>query len=445
MHSPSLILLLIFFTTNILQAQNFDITGITELKQLQVETKIRPIIAIIDAGVNTKHSSITSNLWRNNEEISEDGIDNDNNGYIDDLWGWNYRLSTNDISNNDIGSWHGTPINGLIAASDGKNRGICEDCLVMNFVLNDSIESVYKALDYIHNKRKKFNESNGEEGAYVIAVNCSFGRKFTDINDFPDWCNYIDKIGNEGVLYISSVPNISYDIDKYGDMPTKCCSSTLITVTNFDTHSLTLSNSGYGKNSVDIAAPGDRTIAISNENSEEEELYGTSIAAPYISGTLGLFHCISPEQLIKSSISTPHEHALIMKEAILLSTTSYPSLKDKISSGGVLNAINSFKYLIDRFDLNVTVPESKNKCNLLSAYPNPTKHDCTIIVDSDVNNKSNLIILSANGKLIHSKDIDLKTGLNSFQLYFKELPSGMYLILINSPFFSNTLKVIKHL
>jgi len=55
------------------------------------ELEIAPVIvAVIDDGVDISHPDLEGRLWINSEEIAENGIDDDNNGYIDDIYGWNY-------------------------------------------------------------------------------------------------------------------------------------------------------------------------------------------------------------------------------------------------------------------------------------------------------------------------------------------------------------------
>jgi subtilisin family serine protease len=48
------------------------------------------IVAIADAGVDIYHPDLINNLWKNPLEIEDNGIDDDENGYIDDLYGWNF-------------------------------------------------------------------------------------------------------------------------------------------------------------------------------------------------------------------------------------------------------------------------------------------------------------------------------------------------------------------
>ena len=53
--------------------------------------KVTPIIvAVIDVGVDIYHPDLAQNLWINPDEIPDNGIDDDSNGYIDDIYGWNF-------------------------------------------------------------------------------------------------------------------------------------------------------------------------------------------------------------------------------------------------------------------------------------------------------------------------------------------------------------------
>jgi len=50
----------------------------------------RVIVAVIDSGIDTTHTSLKPVLWTNPGEIPGNGIDDDKNGYIDDVHGWNF-------------------------------------------------------------------------------------------------------------------------------------------------------------------------------------------------------------------------------------------------------------------------------------------------------------------------------------------------------------------
>lgn len=48
------------------------------------------IVAIIDAGVDIEHEDLKQTIWVNPNEIPDNGIDDDHNGYVDDLHGWDF-------------------------------------------------------------------------------------------------------------------------------------------------------------------------------------------------------------------------------------------------------------------------------------------------------------------------------------------------------------------
>ncbi len=48
------------------------------------------VVAVIDSGIDIEHEDLKDVIWVNTDEIPDNGIDDDNNGYIDDVNGWNF-------------------------------------------------------------------------------------------------------------------------------------------------------------------------------------------------------------------------------------------------------------------------------------------------------------------------------------------------------------------
>jgi subtilisin family serine protease len=48
------------------------------------------VVAVIDSGVDIEHEDLNEVIWVNEDEIPDNGIDDDGNGYIDDIHGWNF-------------------------------------------------------------------------------------------------------------------------------------------------------------------------------------------------------------------------------------------------------------------------------------------------------------------------------------------------------------------
>lgn len=58
------------------------------------------IVAVIDSGVDPNHEDLKGVIWQNEDEIADNGIDDDKNGYIDDVNGWSFLGGKNgDIGN----------------------------------------------------------------------------------------------------------------------------------------------------------------------------------------------------------------------------------------------------------------------------------------------------------------------------------------------------------
>lgn len=59
-------------------------------KFLEGKTGETVIVGVIDSGIDIEHEDLKDVLWINPNEIAENGIDDDKNGYVDDVYGWNF-------------------------------------------------------------------------------------------------------------------------------------------------------------------------------------------------------------------------------------------------------------------------------------------------------------------------------------------------------------------
>ena len=62
-------------------------------------------VAVLDSGVEVDHPGLVKNMWKNVNEVPNNGKDDDGNGYIDDVYGWNFIGGKNadiDVDNMEV-------------------------------------------------------------------------------------------------------------------------------------------------------------------------------------------------------------------------------------------------------------------------------------------------------------------------------------------------------
>ena len=105
-------------TTSPLYSQQWGIPamGIDKLWTKPIVNATRPVIAILDTGVDITHPNLKDNIWTNTAESEgEEGYDDDGDGYVDDLHGWDFINNTGKIADYNM---HGTHVAGIAAAAN---------------------------------------------------------------------------------------------------------------------------------------------------------------------------------------------------------------------------------------------------------------------------------------------------------------------------------------
>lgn len=302
------------------------------------------VVAVVDGGAYLSHEDL--NFWKNNHEIPNNGLDDDNNGYVDDYDGWNAQNHNGTIADNN----HGTHVSGIIGAIGNNGKGVCGvnwNVKIMPVCGSSSYESVVvEAYSYVHEMRARYNETNGEEGAFIVASNSSFGVDYGHPEDYPIWCSMYDEMGSVGIMSCVAGPNMNVNVDNVGDIPSTCPGNYLIGITNTTSADVKNSGAGYGIENIDIGAPG-TGIYSTVPNNGYGSLSGTSMATPQVSGTIALMYAATTEEMMLSCKNDPSGFCLTVRESLLDGADHLTSLDDLVADSRRLNAYGAIQSLFN--------------------------------------------------------------------------------------------------
>ena len=364
------------------------------------------VVAVIDGGVALNHEDL--NFWKNYHEIPNNGIDDDGNGYVDDYNGWNAYNHNGNIPSSD----HGTHVSGIIGAVGNNGTGVCGvnwNVQVMPVGGSSGNESiVVEAYSYVLEMRARYNETNGEEGAFVVATNSSFGVDYGNPNNYPIWCSMYDEMGAVGILSCGAGPNRNVNVDVVGDVPSTCPGDYLIGVTNTTSADVKYGSAGYGINNIDIGAPG-TSIYSTVPNNGYSSKTGTSMATPQVTGTIALMYSAMPEEMMLACKDNPAEFCLSVRQSLLDGADHLASLEGLVAESRRLNAYGA----IEALGRNPYTRIVEDKEVSFKVYPNPSCGSIT------VEGKGQLVVTNALGQVVLTREIDGQTTI--------EIPQGLYI------------------
>jgi len=318
------------------------------------------VVAVIDGGMDWTHEDL--NCWENSHEIPYNGIDDDNNGYIDDYRGWNAYNHNGTVGSNQ----HGTHVSGIIGAVGNNETGVCGvnwNVKVMPIAGSSGNESVVvEAYSYVLEMRARYNETNGEEGAFIVATNSSFGVDYGNPDDYPIWCAMYDEMGDVGILSCGAGPNLNVNVDEVGDVPSACPGNYLIGVTNTTSSDVKYGSAGYGINNIDIGAPG-TSIYSTIPNNRYANMTGTSMATPQVSGTIALMYAALPEEMMQDCKNDPANFCLSIRQHLFDGADHLTALDGLVASGRRLNAYGAIESALN----GSITPELNGTVNIAGA------------------------------------------------------------------------------
>lgn len=241
----------------------------------------RPVVAIIDTGVDVHHPLIRESLWTNDGETGVDewgqnkatnGIDDDMNGFIDDVHGWNFVNNTAKIQDF---HGHGTHIAGIVAGQSTNFQNIEASSSQARLMILKYYDEGASSLQNLKASNRAIQYAI-QMGAQII--NYSGG----GVNQSFEELQSLKKAQAKGILFVAAAGNEKSNLDRGSFYPASYALSNMITVAALkDEHHL-LESSNYGPDSVDIAAPGSEIVSAAPENGIAL-MSGTSQATAFVS------------------------------------------------------------------------------------------------------------------------------------------------------------------
>lgn len=408
------------------QAENFDRQGYPEAWNLTGGGRTvdgdEIVIAILDAGFDLDHEDIRPNLWTNDGEVPDDGIDNDGNGFVDDLHGWDM---VDDDAQINVDA-HGTQVAGLIGAKGNNDRGITGtnwDTRLMLFRIGTTAD-IIRAYEYIRDQRRRYNETDGRQGAFVVVTNASFGIEGATCREFPVWGDMYEQLGAVGVLTAAATANRGWNVEENGDMPTDCSSEYLIGVANLGTNDVLWRSSAYGRLSVDLAATGEGSFSTRPDN-RYAAFGSTSAAAPYVTGAIALLYATPCADLLRRTRRDPAGTALYLRSLLLETVTPNSAIRNLVATNGVLNVAEAQRRLVD----NCGAAEDASFA-ITSITPNPSAGQVKLTTNALVlSDGATLLVYDALGRQVTTL-FPRRIGSNPVILNadLSGMPAGAYLL-----------------
>lgn len=330
------------------------------------------VIGISDNGIFQDHQDISGNIAINQNEIPNNNIDDDNNGYVDDYRGYNFTYSEEGTAadNTYIYDSHGTQTSSIAAASTNNGLGIsgvgykCKLFPIKTSYSNasDDVPYGYESIIYA-----------GVRGFKVL--NCSWGsvKPFSDIEQ-----SIIDFAVSRGVSVVAAAGNednstsIVYPAGYRG----------VLGVGEVDNDDVLTGSSSIG-NHAKILAPGIFNWACKSEQSTYQKVgNGTSFASPVIAGCLGLIRAYYPTLDARQAIEFARQCVddvsaknygwedilpgrINLMKALFTAPLNIPSIQPLS-----FQFLNSNQQLIDRHDVGETIYLKMNLKNFLGKATN---------------------------------------------------------------------------
>jgi subtilisin family serine protease len=333
---------------------------------------------------------------------------------VDDCYGWDFENNDNDPLDDNS---HGTHVAGIIGAVGDNGIGVSGVCQQAKLL-------AVKVLDN-NGEGEDSNLADGiiyaaDKGAKIINLSLESDKRLLLTYDA---ISYAEEKG--AIVVIASGNNsLNLDVTKIFPAAYSLDFDNVVTVSNSNEEDKIGTESNYGSITVDIFAPGENIISTYPDDMLASKT-GTSMAAPFISGIVGLL-------LSRDNTLTPFD----VKKRVIASTDSVFELKGLSVSSGRINASK--------------ILDSVNRPIILKVYPE------SFGVDEDVmpNLNEPLEIYGAvdgvygvyynyngNDRQLNFEKVDSKT----IKVHTPIVSGDFYIKTLNSSGYSNEVKISPYL
>lgn len=255
------------------------------------------IAVVIDTGVTYEHSELTGKIHPESKSVIDNSAGADDNG-------------------------HGSHVSGTICANSNNGNGVSGvnwNCTILSLKFltasgGGSMLHAVRAVDEVTRLKK--------QGLNIVAINASWGSRGESL----PLKEAIRDAGDNQILFIAAAGNDGVNNDSIPHFPSSFDLPNIVSVAALQKNQVLASFSNYGKNTVDLAAPGANILSLGHRGETYVSLNGTSMAAPHVTGAALLLKAANPELDMMG-----------LKERLFATVVQSGALKKKVSTGGKLD------------------------------------------------------------------------------------------------------------